>query len=716
MRFAFKAGRLVWPGLVILSAFITGCGSSDAPEPAPQVRTLSSDPSRVTGGNVLIEVTLTGSTKDGKVKVTSGAKDFSDSFKPTSSTGRYLGLIEGLPEGTSTFEIQAVSNSGGSSATSSLKLVNHPSSGPVFAGAKETPYICTVSENGMGQALDANCSAKTEVSYRYWASSGAFKTLDPDSPLPSDLTTTQTSDGKTVNFIVRLERGTLNRGIYQIAFLHQPGTALPNPWTNTADWNRRLRYNFGGGCGGGHTQGVFETTAGGVTYSLATVLDKPALARGYAVATSSLNVGQVNCNSVVSAETLAIVKEYFIKRFGQPVWTVGKGGSGGAVQQFEIAQGYPGLLDGISPDSSFPTMMEAATMFSDCKLLRTYMASGDAAGWTDEQKRAVSGYATWTTCNGLGVGLGNSMVNASSCDPRLPAGLAFNAVSNPAGVRCALADVFSNVYGLDPATQVARRPLDNVGVQYGLVALKSGAISVDQFLDLNEKLGGFDLNGAVQRQRHVGNTQALSTAYDTGRVLVGVNLDAVPMISSRTYNDKAGDLHDRTRDFQIRAKLDDRFGNHDNHVLLIAAPGSPSGSAEMVNTQIIEMEKWLDGIAADLSADGLAQKVKRHKPVTAQDTCWRPDGSKVTEPASFESTGICNSLYKPYLDPRSAAGAPLAETALKCQRKPVDVSTYGVPFSADQATRLSAVFPEGVCDYSKPGVEQKAPTRFWASF
>ena len=45
-----------------------------------------------------------------------------------------------------------------------------------------------------------------------------------------DLAMTTTSDGLTVPFIVRVERGTLNRGIYDIVVLFDPN----KPWTALA--------------------------------------------------------------------------------------------------------------------------------------------------------------------------------------------------------------------------------------------------------------------------------------------------------------------------------------------------------------------------------------------------------------------------------------------------------------------------------------------------
>ena len=717
MSTSLKKLNLCLSVLAIIGLAACG-GSSNTSQERPEISTLSSQPDVVSGGDVLVKVTVPRGLNANQVRVLAGGKDVTSSFKPSPGTDALIGRVSGLPEGSTTLEASTVNVSGAVIGLESLAVVNHARTGPVLSGPQETPFVCTVATIGLGEPLDANCSAAREVSYRYWSTSSGFKNFDPSGQLPIDLATTQTSEGKTVNFIVRYERGTINRAVYEIAFLHQPGTALPDPWTTTEGWNRRLRYNFGGGCGGGHSQGSLELKFGPLVFPLATALDQPALARGYAVATSTLNVALTNCSTVLSAETMSMVKEHFIENFGAPVWTVGRGGSGGAVQQFEIAQSYPGLLDGLMPGVSFPSMIEAHTILSDCKLLRTYMTSSAKLPWTDEQKRAVSGYATWQTCDSVGApgGLGATMVEASAC-PSLLGASAFDLVSNPAGVRCSLIDTFANVYGRDPITQAVRRPLDNVGVQYGLVAMKAGSISVDQFLELNEKLGGFDANGSVQAARHAADPEALRIAYETGRVQLGTNLDAIPIISDRNYNDTSGDLHDRTRDFQVRAKLDDLFGHHDNHVLLIAPGGTAAaGSAAMLSTQTIEMEKWLDAVSSDQTSDSRAQKVRRNKPVTAKDSCWLLNDSKVEEPANFSSTGACNTLYKPFLDPRSAAGAPLAETALKCQLKPIDVNEYGVTFTSPQITRLIAIFSNGVCDYSKPGVRQQTPSRIWAKF
>jgi hypothetical protein len=53
---------------------------------------------------------------------------------------------------------------------------------------------------------------------------------------------------------------------------------------------------------------------------------------------------------------------------------------------------------------------------------------------------------------------------------------------------------------------------------------------------------------------------------------------------------------------------------------------------------------------------------------------------------------------------------------LKCHLKPVDPTSYAVPFTTDQQARLAAVFPSGVCDYTRRGVAQVRPDGVWQSF
>ena len=105
---------------------------------------------------------------------------------------------------------------------------------------------------------------------------------------------------------------------------------------------------------------------------------------------------------------------------------------------------------------------------------------------------------------------------------------------------------------------------------------------------------------------------------------------------------------------------------------------------------------------APLSID----KVVKHKPADAVDTCWDPSGAKIVEPASFDAQNKCNALYPVHSEPRLVAGAPLTNDVMKCQLKPINFSEYKATFTDAQKARMKAVFPTGVCDFSKPGVAQ----------
>ncbi len=126
-----------------------------------------------------------------------------------------------------------------------------------------------------------------------------------------------------------------------------------------------------------------------------------------------------------------------------------------------------------------------------------------------------------------------------------------------------------------------------------------------------------------------------------------------------------------------------------------------------VTAQAIEtMSEWLDTLAADTSSRPAIDKIVRAKPAKAVDGCWDTTGTRIDEPATFDGQGRCNQLYPNHTNPRLSAGAPLADDVLKCQVKPVTSSDYAVTFTAEELGRLRRIFPRGVCDYSKPGVNQ----------
>ena len=88
-----------------------------------------------------------------------------------------------------------------------------------------------------------------------------------------------------------------------------------------------------------------------------------------------------------------------------------------------------------------------------------------------------------------------------------------NATTNPHGIICNSNEQIVNQVGVDPTTGFPNSTLDNTGVQYGLAALTSGAISPAQFVQLNADIGGLDFTGAPSAQRTDASLKALNAVY-----------------------------------------------------------------------------------------------------------------------------------------------------------------------------------------------------------
>jgi hypothetical protein len=383
-----------------------------------------------------------------------------------------------------------------------------------------------------------------------------FKVLDPAGPFPADVATTKLPDGQVIPYIVRREVGVIDRAVYRIEFLHQPKEPLPTPWSHSSSgWNGKVVYAFGGGCDAGYRQGILRL---GEYREFSQVL-----AHGYALVSSSLNILGNNCNDKISAEAAAMVKEYFIEHFGVPRYTIGAGESGGGISVHLIAQNYPGILDGIIPFWSFPDVVSSVLLpIGDCALLDRAMGQSSRS-LTDIQKAAISGFAAWQVCAPR-VG----WLDPKTCDPSLPKELIYDRVRNPGGTRCTYYDNAVNVLGRDPKTGFARQTYDNVGVQYGLKALNAGVIDVDQFIELNQRLGGFDVDGQIVNPRSAAAAEAIRAAFAQGMLVTGTGLSNVPIIDWNPYLDDLTNSHTREHALLVKERLTEANGSADNHVIL----------------------------------------------------------------------------------------------------------------------------------------------------
>ena len=264
-------------------------------------------------------------------------------------------------------------------------------------------------------------------------------------------------------------------------------------------------------------------------------------------------------------------------------------------------------------------------------------------------------------------------------------------MTNPTGARPTVYDVSRNLYGVDPATGFARRPWDNVGVQYGLQTLNAGVISVKQFLDLNEFIGGYDNDANYVPNRTVGDLGALTRMQQGGAFLNGGGgLSTIPIIDGGAYNDTSAH-HYAVYHFAVRERLRQANGDISNHVMWRGpAQNEPNWQA---------MVRWVEAIKADHSNFSQHDKVRVNKPADIVDGCWNtstnpPTFIAETQIFSSQPTTQCTTLYPAYSLPRIVAGGPLALNNMKCQLKPVSMADYTVSFTTDELLRLRAHLPQ----------------------
>ena len=667
-------------------------------------------PELASGGEALLQVRLPEGQNTG-VKVTANGRDVSPVFARRSD-GTFLGLVRNLRVGDNIVVARPADEGGRHrSGVGVLHVVEHPVIGPIFSGPQQVPFICQTQAFGLAPATPPACSAPTTVSYVYLSTAGQFVPLADPSTRPPDLAQA-TVNGQAVPFIVRLEQGTIDRAVYQIAVLYDGSP--PTPLRPDASWNGKLVYTFGGGCDAGFHQG---TATGGV-------LEPLFLSQGYGVASSTLNVLQNNCSAVISAEAAMMVKEHFVDTYGPVRYTIGWGGSGGAIQQYDIANAYPGILDGIIPGVSFPDPFTTGDPVTDCRLLDHFFGfTGLAApgalynGFTLAQITAVAGYGSYDSCFSWDKTFANAVTATGSCDPSIPLSLQWNPVTNPDGIKCSSTEQNVNQLGRNPRTGFARSPLDNVGVQYGLAALDAGHITPAQFAELNASIGGYDVAGNLVPQRTAADPKALKAAYRDDLALAGgQGLATTPIIDMRDYLDSAGfgsDIHTASWSFVIRARMQ-QHGIAANQVIL--ENGLDAATLVQVSVfELAEMDQWLANVTSDTSDRSLQAKVALNKPVGLSDGCFL-NGTFVPERLTYQGHGPCEAAFPAFADPRLVAGEPLAENVLKCQLKPLDFRDYPVTFTLAEQVELRAAFPDGVCDYSRLGVGQQPPLGTWLSF
>lgn len=637
-----------------------------------QIKVLSNRADLLSGGDALVEIVLPAaqSTDFDALRVSLNGSDVTSAFAVRDG-GRVSGLVTGLADGQNRL-VARLPN--GPAAV--LTLTNYGRGGPIFSGPQIQPWACdTTSNPSLGEPVDAQCNAPTAYRYLYRSIGNQFLAYDPASPPPvANIATTTTDHGVTVPYIVRVERGTMNRGIHEIAVLFDPA----QPWTAFArqpQWNRKVVMTYGAGTSQSYRQSTPES-----------VLDNAALAAGYIVVGSSMMINRLHANFVSTAETTMMLKERIVEQYGEIRYTIGQGSSGGALLQHLVADNYPGLLDGLRPTSDWTDSISGAYReFADSAAL-TNAFDTSPLGYSAAERGAIGGFGEASAGvyarENERVGDYNMPDDGTNC-----AGAAsYHPTTNPTGVRCTFQDFIANQIGARPDGK-ANLVFDNVGVQYGLVALLAGQVSVEKFVDVNVRAGGFDADGRRQAKRSSITPQVARLLHKTGQVTYGKYLGQVPELAIRGTNNN--DYHYPFRTYVQRARLTAANGNADNHVFWIAPVGQST---------LRTMDAWLAAIEADTQPGTKAEKIARNKPADLVNACWIA-GQRVTD------LGACDTTYPHFREPRTAAGDASTGYVMKCRLKPLSRGDYpGIEFSDAQWEALKTAFPDGVCDFSKPGV------------
>ncbi|MBS0305872.1 MAG: hypothetical protein JSR43_10925 [Proteobacteria bacterium] len=759
----------------------------DDRDTAVQLEVLSSPAHQVSGGDARILVRAAPGLR-GKLELWLNGRPVT---APLAAVADGLeGVVSGLVDGRNVLQVRQRSVG----VRDTLLLTNHPVTGPIFTGPQQTPFVCTTSQFGLQPKVDSaappgyrvsdaggntigysrDCSIDTFVTYLYRTNGNAWKTL-PAGPRPADMATLTLADGRTVDFVVRREVGSINRFLYSFAMLAPAGENPAAP--DLGLWNRKLLYWFQGGVAIGHSQGTVHSGS----------LNPDILRLGYAIAHSSGNNTGTHYNMNLAGETAQMTKERFIERYGVPAYTVGLGGSGGAIQQYLIAQNNPGVLDGLLPVQSYPDMVTQTIHVGDCELLEYYMDATDRANpkWRVTKNRSLlvgfnaeEGFAKVNDPFAqLKTMLGYSTaVGTTECVPawRGLTPLAMNPwygeapnqqfwapQSDIAAIRWTHYDDLRNVYGVD-ATGAARPTWDNVGVMYGLASLKAGQITPAEFLHLNWNIGGWkhpsqmvqetfpffgtsaaeiqkaltipgyfdpwsrkNMNAATPGQpapRTHGDARAMRAAYTSGHVFSG-RLE-VPAIDHRQYMERELDMHNSHQSFALRKRVQEHGSDPRNLVVWFTdtLPNTPKAS----NTfdALALMDQWLTNIRAHPR-----RGVAGNRPAAAVDSCFDKSGAPMASgPRVWDGilnnrpAGACTQAFPIYRTSRIVAGAPIEGGIYNCAKKPLARALADgtfAPWVPDRSERaqLQQIFTEGVCDYSRP--DQARPGTYvdgWPGF
>ncbi len=189
----------------------------------------------------------------------------------------------------------------------------------------------------------------------------------------------------------------------------------------------------------------------------------------------------------------------------------------------------------------------------------------------------------------------------------------------------------------------------------------------------------------------------MNAAYREGLYFDG-DID-IPIIDWRPYLEERLDMHNSHQSFASRQRMLDHDGRASNQVIWFSQPD---------DSRILEafgvMDEWL--------LEG--------RPPEATDRCFTATGAEIARgPRVWDgilnsrAEGACTAAFRLHSTSRIVAGGPLRGGVYKCALQPVGKAIARGLYSAwspsaEERARLDAIFPTGVCDYTKGDVGRPA--------
>jgi hypothetical protein len=321
-------------------------------------------------------------------------------------------------------------------------------------------------------------------------------------------------------------------------------------------------------------------------------------------------------------------------------------------------------------------------------------------------------------------------------------------------------DDLKTIYGVGP-DGYARSAWDNVGVQYGLTALRAGHLTPAEFIDLNARVGTWKAardmvtegcpyvpatcsdpaqfdpwsarnmrlspagvasgrsgaepavkrpwletspdGGATPAPRTTGDSHAIAASYRSGLVFTG-DID-IPIIDWRHYLEDELDMHNSHQSFASRKRMLDKDGRAGNQVIWFT-DARPAVAFDQTPQALAVIDQWMANIRSHP-----ARGVVGNKPALAVDRCFDTAGNEIAAGPDVwagildnRPAGPCTQRFPLYGTSRTVAGGPIKGGVFACDRQSVAAAiargVYGSwkPTRAERA-RLEQIHPTGVCRY-----------------